>query len=152
LLNVIRVLVLALAIVAATAFHPTAARAAACDSVHLFSLHTAEQSAWDGHKYADLIDLDIEEGKYDDACGHKETGTQRALDLQSAATHYSDAGSMELGRKQFALAKQHFIRSNQIIAELFKTGTAPQPDMLKSKQIFNKDGIRRADAKISSAA
>lgn len=147
-----RTFVLSLILGVCLACRPGTARAAACDQLHLFSLHTAQSTAWQSHEYGKLLDLDVEEAKYDDSCAHKESGSQRALDLQAAATHYSDAGFMELGRRRFDLAKAHFERSNAIIAELFKSGTAPQPAMLKSKKAFNTDGIRRANAKISTAA
>jgi hypothetical protein len=135
-------------VLAALCCRPLVASAAACDQLHLFSLHTAEKTAWDSHDYTTLLALDVEESAYADSCGHKEGGSARALDLQAAATHYSDAAYMELGRRRFDSAKQHFLRSNAIIAELLKSHTAPQPEMLKQKKIFNDDGIRRAEKNI----
>ena len=143
----LRSLVPVLFVVAAATFAGGAvpAFAAACDTVRIFTLETAQKSAWETKNWESLYAFNIEEAKYTDSCGHKEGGAQQMRDLQSAAVHYNAAGGTELGRKWFDLAKKHFERSNQIIAQVLRQRTdANVRDMLEHYKMNNDDGIKRA--------
>ncbi len=83
-----------------------------CEWTQFLGLHTAEKSAFYSQDFSRLLALNVEEATYADACGHRESGTQRGTDLEEAALHYSDAAYVELGHRRFALAKKYYLRSN----------------------------------------
>ena len=147
-----RPLIGALIAMAILACFPAAAKAAACDDLRFFSLHTAEKNAWDTRDFKTLNKLNLEEATYADACGHKETGDDRRKILRLAYLHYMNVGSVELGKKQFGSAKRHFLRAEAIVAELRPDAKGDELDEIKHREIFIVDGIRRANKHISTAA
>jgi len=102
-----------------------------CDQLKFFTLHTAQQSAWGRQDMTQLYALNLEEAKYADACGHKESGSDRSRELETALTQYRNVGEVELGKQQYALARKHFLRSNVIGHELLAGGPIERADHIK---------------------
>jgi hypothetical protein len=115
----------------------------ACDPRTLSMFYAAEKNAWDSEDFARLNKLNLENAKYADVCGHQKNALNPGTLLQQAANQYQAVGLVELGKRQYVLARKHLQRSNAIFHELQASRMAPQPDAINAAIRRNNDGLAK---------